>query len=52
VDKMLLELSKIKIITINGKTRLLQPMTKKQKDILEWFNIKPDDVSNFVAEQF
>jgi len=52
VDKMLWELSKIKTITINAKTRILQPVTKKQRDILEWFNISESDVTNFIINNF
>lgn len=50
VEKILIELSKLKIIKINDKFRLLQPITKKQREILKCFSINDDDVSNFVAK--
>jgi hypothetical protein len=31
VEKIMLELSRIKIITINDRTRLVQPITKNKK---------------------
>jgi len=48
VDKILLELSKIKIIRINKRTRLVQPITKKQREILKWFKISEEDIFKFV----
>ena len=50
VEKIMLELSRIKIITINGRTRLVQPITKKQRDILAWFKVSEKDVLDFVEK--
>jgi transposase len=50
VEKIMLELSRIKIITINGITRLVQPITKKQRDILAWFQISEKDILDFVEK--
>lgn len=49
VDKILLELSKIKLLTVNGKNRLYQPLTKKQKDILNHFGITEVYVNDKIA---
>jgi len=38
-------------ITINGETRLLQPITKKQKDIFGWFAIDEMAILDFVVNQ-
>jgi len=44
VNKTLEELAKIKMIKVNNKKRLVQPLTKKQKEILKAFDIKENDV--------
>ena len=44
VNKVLEELSKIKMIKVNNKKRLVQPLTKKQKELLKAFDIKESDV--------
>ena len=44
VNKTLEELAKIKMIKVNNKKRLVQPLTKKQKEILKAFDIKESDV--------
>lgn len=48
VDKILIELSKIKKISVNGTNRLYQPLTRKQKDILELFGISDTDVNSMI----
>lgn len=42
--KVLLELKKIKKTTIHDKDTLMQPLTKKQKDILIKFNITEEEI--------
>lgn len=39
IDKMLIKLSKIKVVTINGQ-RIIRPLTKEQREILKAFDIK------------
>lgn len=44
--KVLTELSKVKLITINGKKRLCQPLTKKQKDIYKLFGLTENRINS------
>jgi len=40
MDKLLINLSKIKIVTINGR-QIIRPLTKEQKMIFKIFGIEP-----------
>jgi len=42
--KLLIKFKKIKMTPISGKVILMQPLTKKQKDILTNFSIKEDKI--------
>jgi len=44
IDKIISELGKIKMLKVNNKKRLVQPLTKTQKEILSYFDISEKDV--------
>lgn len=44
IKKAILELEKIKLVETNEGNHLLTPLTKKQKAILDMFNINPNDL--------
>lgn len=44
IEKILKELSKIKIVTLHSKDTLMLPLTKKQKDIFKIFEISEETI--------
>ena len=48
VEKMLLELHKLRKIKLQDRKEITTEITRKQKDILEAFSIKPEHVLNFL----
>ena len=50
IDKVLKELAKIRLMKFNDGSYLLNPITKKQRDILELFNLKPEDINNSIEK--
>lgn len=48
IEKVLRELKKIKVVTLHDGKRLMNPLTKKQKKILENFDIIEEDIKEFV----
>ena len=44
LDRIFIELRKIKVVTYPSGVRMHNPLTKKQKDILAYFNKSEDDV--------
>ena len=47
-ERVFRELSKIRAIEINDKKRLLNPLTKIQKDILTALEIKADIIAEYI----
>ncbi|MDR2203527.1 MAG: hypothetical protein LBE76_04400 [Nitrososphaerota archaeon] len=47
-ERVSCEWSKIRVIEVGGLRRLLNPLTKLQKDILSILNIKPDFIEEYV----
>ena len=43
------ELEKIKVVFMVGGKRLMNPLTKKQRDIFELCGISEDDLKSFVS---
>ncbi|MGI6680601.1 MAG: hypothetical protein ACOX3T_03860 [Bdellovibrionota bacterium] len=43
IPDIIKELQKIKVVETKSSSKLMVPLTKKQKDILKIFNIKEDD---------
>ena len=48
VEKMLLELHKLRKVILNGGKEITTEITKKQKEILESLGIKPEHVPTFL----
>jgi transposase len=47
-DRIVRELSKIRVIEVGGLKRLLNPLTKMQRDILNILDIKPEFIEEYV----
>lgn len=48
-DRVISELEKIRVITTSNGRRLMNPLTKTQKTILEAFSLTEDDMKGYVA---
>lgn len=48
-DGVIAELEKIKVVTASGGRRLMNPLTKTQKDMLAAFELAEDDVKAYVT---
>ncbi len=51
IEKVIHKLKKIKIITLQNGKRLINPLTKKQKEILTFFKITETDIKDYLASQ-
>ena len=51
IEKVLRELKKIKVVTMQNGKRLMNPLTKKQKDILRYFAITETDIKNYIVPE-
>ena len=48
VEKMLLELHKLRKVILNDRKEITTEITRKQKEILESLGIKPENVPTFL----
>lgn len=51
IEKVIRELKKIKVVTLQNGKRLINPLTKKQKEILTFFKITETDIKDYLASQ-
>ena len=51
IEKVIRELKKIKVVTLQNGKRLMNPLTKKQKEILTFFKITEIDIKDYLASE-
>ena len=51
IEKVIRELKKIKVVTLQNGKRLINPLTKKQKEILTFFKITEIDIKDYLASE-
>ena len=51
IEKVIRELKKIKVVTLQNGKRLMNPLTKKQKEILTFFKITETDIKDYLASE-
>jgi len=49
IEKVLKEIRKIKVVTTQDGIKMMNPLTKKQKEILSYFNIKERDITDYIV---
>ena len=50
-DSIISELEKIKSINVSGFIRMINPLTKKQREIFEFFNLQEGDLKSFITSK-